>query len=163
MILSFPMNDYYKNLPRKWMGAGALFFNAEGKVLIVKPTYKKDFWEIPGGSVDENESPWVCCQREVREELGLDISAKKLLSVDYISNHDERGDRLMFIFDGGVLPPSEISRIVLQEKELCEYRFVDVAEAKELLGTKLKRRVPNSIQAQNEGTMIYLENGEPIQ
>ena len=42
------MNDYYKNLPRKRMGSGALFFNSKDEALIVKPNYK-DHWEIPGG------------------------------------------------------------------------------------------------------------------
>lgn len=32
-------NDYYKNLPKKRMGAGALLFNKNDELLIVKPTY----------------------------------------------------------------------------------------------------------------------------
>ena len=153
------MNDYYKNLPKKRMGSGALFFNSEGKVLIVKPTYK-DHWEIPGGVTDENESPWNTCVREIKEELGLEISGSKLLSIDYISNIDGKGERLMFIYDGGILNDSDIQNISLQEKELSEYRFVTSEEAIELLGEMLRKRVPNSMIAKNRGTTFYLENGE---
>lgn len=32
------------------------------------------FWELPGGKVEPGESPVVALQREVREELGIDIS-----------------------------------------------------------------------------------------
>ncbi|MES2314458.1 MAG: NUDIX hydrolase [Patescibacteria group bacterium] len=154
------MNDYYKNLPKKRMGSGALFFNSEGKVLIVKPTYK-DYWEIPGGVTENDESPWNTCVREVKEELGLSVSGTKLLSIDYISNSDGKGERLMFIFDGGELSDSDIKNISLQEKELSEYRFVTSEEAVSLLGDKLKRRVANSILVRKEDKALYLENGEP--
>jgi len=43
--------DYYKSLPMKRMGSGALFFDSAGRILIVKPSYK-DVWEIPGGVVE---------------------------------------------------------------------------------------------------------------
>ena len=57
-------NAYYESLPKKRMGAGCLFFNERNEVLLVKPTYKPG-WEIPGGVVEDNESPKQCCQREV--------------------------------------------------------------------------------------------------
>ena len=50
------MNEFFKNLPRKYTGSGALFFDADSKVLMVKPTYKEG-WEVPGGLGEENESP----------------------------------------------------------------------------------------------------------
>ncbi|PIQ91619.1 MAG: hypothetical protein COV70_02730 [Parcubacteria group bacterium CG11_big_fil_rev_8_21_14_0_20_39_22] len=75
------MNNYYKNLPRKYMGSGALFSDTDGKILVVKPTYK-DHWEIPGGVVEQNESPLFTCLREVKEELNITISGVRLLLVD---------------------------------------------------------------------------------
>jgi 8-oxo-dGTP pyrophosphatase MutT (NUDIX family) len=35
---------------------------------LLEPTYKED-WEIPGGIIEENESPREACKREVLEEL----------------------------------------------------------------------------------------------
>lgn len=76
--------NYYKNLPKKRMGAGALFFNENNEMLVVKPTYK-DHWSIPGGVVEENESPRIACIREVKEEIGLEIRELKFLCVDWTS------------------------------------------------------------------------------
>ncbi len=155
------MNDYHKNLPRKWMGAGILFFNKEGKFIIVKPTYK-DYWEIPGGCIDKDESPWNACKREVKEELGLDIDSARLLTVDYLANTDDKGDRLMFIFDGGLISETEVSNIVLQKEELSEYRFVSLEEAVEMLGNRLKVRIVPTVEARMSNSFFYLENGRKI-
>ncbi len=65
-------STFYATLPTKHVGAGCLFCDDLGRVLLVKPVYK-DPWEIPGGGVEADESHLAACIREVREELGLDL------------------------------------------------------------------------------------------
>ncbi len=112
---------YTESLPKKRMGAGCLFFDEQENVMLVKPTYKPG-WEVPGG-VEKNESPKQCCQREIREELGLERKIGKLLVVDYNDETEEKTESLMFIFDGGSLTSSEIKSIQLGQEELSEFRF----------------------------------------
>lgn len=50
-----PEKEYLESLPKKRMGVGVLFFSGD-KILILKPTYK-DYWLLPGGAIDLNESP----------------------------------------------------------------------------------------------------------
>lgn len=38
-------------------------------------------WDIPGGHVEENETPDVCIVREMEEEMGLHIAGHRLFSV----------------------------------------------------------------------------------
>ncbi len=47
---------FHRTLPAKRMGAGAIVRDPSGRVLIVKPTYKEG-WELPGGAVEDGESP----------------------------------------------------------------------------------------------------------
>ena len=42
---------YIASLVRVRVAAGVLFFDENGRVLLVHPTYK-DEWEIPGGSLE---------------------------------------------------------------------------------------------------------------
>ena len=45
--------------------AGALIFDEAGRLLILKPNYKKG-WTIPGGQIEPHgESPWQACRREI--------------------------------------------------------------------------------------------------
>jgi len=153
------MNNWYKNLPQKRMGAGVFFLNAKGEVLVVKPSYK-DHWSVPGGVVDENESPRDACVREVKEELGIDVNRVDMLCLDYMPTDGEKNESLQFVFYGGILSEEQISAIKLDGKELVELKFVLPEEAIKLWGKNMAKRAPECFNAIKTGSSIYLENGE---
>lgn len=76
------------------MGAAAIIVNDAGEVLLVKHTYGKCNWEIPGGRAEEGESPVDTVIREVREETGLSVVA--LHMTGYYYDHEASG--LHFVF-----------------------------------------------------------------
>lgn len=148
---------YLQNLPKKRMGSGCLIFNESGQVLLVKPTYKS-VWEIPGGVVEANESPKAACQREVREELGLELNIGRLLCVDYNTKTAEKTESLMFIYDGGIITLSTIRSIRLPANELRTFRFFTPNTLPKQMTPSLRRRVLAAwSQADQEGA-VYLEN-----
>ena len=154
-----PNKSFYQSLPAKRMGAGCLFLNDDGQVMLVKPTYKPT-WEIPGGAVENKESPKQCCQREVSEELGLDRAIGHLLVVDYNSETDERTESLMFIFYGGTLTSSEIESIQLNHDELSEFRFFEAETLPVEMVHVLRNRVLVAWQQIKRDNGVYLENQE---
>jgi|SRR5579872_1057678 len=149
--------DYYKNLPKKYIAAGALIFDTQGRVLLVKPVYK-DTWEIPGGVVEMEESPNAACQREIKEELGLELQISQLLCVDYVRKRGFKGDTIQIIFSGGILTEAQIAGIKLQTEELSEYKFVDLENINLKFTDKLRFRIENSIKASRENKTVYSEN-----
>lgn len=136
--------------------SGALFHNADGRVLLVEPTYKPD-WEIPGGLMEGLESPRECCLREVREELGLDIEPGRLLVVDW-APHDGRA-HVRFVFDGGLLDADEERAIVLQADELRSSAWVRPQDVAAMTAPRLARRVGAALGARAVGETWYLEQG----
>ena len=142
------------------IGAGALVRNAVGHILLVNPTYKTP-WEIPGGIVEEGESPRQCCERELQEELGVDVPLGRLLVVDWLPDLGGRGDRVLFVFDGGVVDGSFLDRVVLPADELSDCAFVDVDSAGDYLGPGMVRRVREALGHALAQTTGYLEFGWP--
>lgn len=139
------------------LAAGALFFDRDGRVLLVRPTYK-DHWEIPGGYVEPGESPRAACLREIREELGLALAVGEHLVVDW-APADSEGDKLLFVFDGGALTEQDQARITFPDGELSEWRFVAVDGLDSYVPARLARRIRTAIHARNHGHAAYAEHG----
>ena len=115
-------------------------FNEQGRVLLVTLSYKST-WEIPGGVVEENESPKQCCQREVLEELGMDRIVGRLLVVDYNVPTDTKTESLMFIFNGGVLSRQDIDNIQIDQDELVGFAFFSQDVLPKEITNTLRRRI----------------------
>ncbi|MCC3779121.1 NUDIX hydrolase [Streptomyces sp. UNOB3_S3] len=145
-------------MARPRMAAGALFFNDQGDVLLVRPSYKPK-WEIPGGYIEVGESPLAACKREVQEELGITPTIGPLLIVDWAPNEAE-GDKVLYVFDGGELLSDQVSAIELAPDELLAAEFHPVDAVDELLIPRLARRVRRAITARAEAHPQYLEHGE---
>ncbi|MGW4244155.1 NUDIX domain-containing protein [Nocardia sp. NPDC004722] len=155
------LSEYIASLPRKRMGAGALFLDDRSRVLLVEPTYK-DYWEVPGGVVEAGESPGAAVLREVGEELGLTIPLGRLLVVDWVAPGLYPDDGLMLIFDGGVLDSGRTEAIVLPREELRSWAWCDESQIAQRLPEVMARRVTAAVRARFDGAPAYLENGLPM-
>jgi 8-oxo-dGTP pyrophosphatase MutT (NUDIX family) len=137
--------------------AGALFVDAAGRVLLVRPTYKPS-WDIPGGYVEPAESPLAACRREVEEELGLTRAIGRLVVVDWAPTEQD-GDKLLFVFDGGRVDQRDVDAVQLQSDELVDHAMVAPDELASYLNDRLVRRVTAALEALTGGRTAYLEHG----
>jgi 8-oxo-dGTP pyrophosphatase MutT (NUDIX family) len=139
------------------VAAGVLFFDPCDRVMLVVPSYK-DYLDIPGGYVERGETPRQAAVREVREELGISPPLGRLLITDWAPNQAE-GDKLLFIFDGGVLDTETLDKIRLDPSEITAYGFHDVADVHDLTVARLARRLVHGHAARRDGHTCYLEHG----
>jgi 8-oxo-dGTP diphosphatase len=146
-------------LPAIPASAGALIFNRKGRLLILKPTYKSG-WTIPGGVMEsDGETPWQACQREVREECGLEIVTARLACVDFRPPREGSPGGIRFLFDCGKLGDDVLASVTLQPEEISEHRLVPVPDALGLLRGPVRRRVR---AAMRQKRTVYLEDGRPV-
>lgn len=150
-------NEHEAKMACPRMASGALFFDEQGRVMMLEPTYK-DYREIPGGYVEVGESPLQACVREVREELGISPEIGRLLAVDWAPSPAE-GDKVLYLFDGGVLPAELRDRIQLQVAEIGAYDFHPLDAVAGLTIPRLARRIAAAAAARTEGRVAYLEHG----
>lgn len=154
-----PEEEYYAQLPRKRVAAGALFFDEEDNVLILKPSYK-DGWTIPGGVVDANESPLDACRREVQEEVGLEFSRNdfSLLAISHTlppKNKAWRTDAIHITFLG---PRIARTGVRIDNDEITDFRFIDSNEISHYLLGKFATRIQKIIQAYKmQQTPLYID------
>jgi len=65
------------------LGAAAIILNEQDSVLLVKHSYGRLNWELPGGGNEEGESIVETVLREVREETGLQVIAVHTSGIYY--------------------------------------------------------------------------------
>jgi 8-oxo-dGTP diphosphatase len=153
------MEEVPYEIPRIPASAGALIFNAAGRLLVLKPTYKSG-WTIPGGQVEaDGETPWEACRREALEESGIEVETGRLACVDFLRPRLGRAGGARFLFDCGVLDAERLERLEIQVEEISEYRFLAVPQALKLLSGPLRRRVR---AATGSRRCVYLEDGRPV-
>ena len=98
------------------VGAAAVIVDASSRVLLVRHTYGRLNWELPGGASEPGESVIETAIREVREEAGVEAVADRLTGFYY----DPEQDAHHFVFrchiaDGAVPAPSS------EEISACDF------------------------------------------
>jgi ADP-ribose pyrophosphatase YjhB (NUDIX family) len=75
------------------IGTFAAIFDDKNKILLC---HRRDFdlWNLPGGKLEKNESPWQAIIRETKEETGLNVKIKKLAGI----YHKPQKNEIIFQF-----------------------------------------------------------------
>ena len=157
-----PPEQFYGTLPKHLAGAGVILHDDRDRVVLVKPRYRADTWEIPGGALDPGEHPWQTARREVAEELGIILAPGRLLVVDWVpAQPDGRPPLANFLFDGGIVTERWLREHVhLAADELTDWYLADVDDLDGMLIPLLASRVRESLGALAVGTAVYLHGGQ---
>jgi 8-oxo-dGTP diphosphatase len=145
---------------RKRISVDVLLRDHAGRLLLVDPKYKPD-WDTPGGMAEANEPPHRAAQRELREELGLEVRVGALLVLDWVAPHGPWDDLLALIFDGGELSSAQIAALKLRDDELAAFEFCTPERAQQRLRPYVWRRVAVALDALETGRAQYLQDGYP--
>lgn len=124
----------------------------------------RDAWQIPGGRLQVNESPYDALLRELWEEISLDktkIQNLKLVTFDFRYNK-EAGDSMMhffftFEYDGSLKDDIKPDGVEVNDFDLFTQEEM-LSKLKDRFAADRVRRVLNTPDAE----CIYLENAKPV-
>jgi A/G-specific adenine glycosylase len=87
---SLPMPEIRSPLPHKFIGV-AVIWNDQGQILIDQRPQTGllgGLWEFPGGKLEPDETVVDCIHREIKEEIGIEISVgDRLITIDHAYSH----------------------------------------------------------------------------
>ncbi|HME26676.1 MAG TPA: bifunctional GNAT family N-acetyltransferase/(deoxy)nucleoside triphosphate pyrophosphohydrolase [Acetobacteraceae bacterium] len=109
--------------------AACALIDADGRVLLARrPEGKKmaGLWEFPGGKLHPGETPEAALIRELKEELGIDVSAACLAPFAFASHAYERFHLLMPLYlcrrwKGTPMPRESQTLVWVRPQRLADY------------------------------------------
>ncbi len=117
---------YWKLFHPKQSGAGCVLEYGE-KILLVRHTYgDQSKWSFPGGGTKKGETPIQTAIREVREEVGVDLSEVKGLG--QFTNHLHGREDTVFVFSARITTDT----VTIDPGEIAEARWFSREEASRL-------------------------------
>ncbi len=101
------------------VGVFAAITDQDKRILLTKIGYGSHNWTLPGGHLEENESPIDGVKREVLEETGYVVEVNNLISTYY----SYPNDNLVFLFRAKIFtriewePNEEIEQVQFFKRE----------------------------------------------
>lgn len=111
----------------------------DNKIFVTQRGYGefKDWWEFPGGKIEEGETSEECLKREIKEELKADINIDKYLCTveyDYPNFHLKMECFICSLIDGHLeLVEAEDAKFITKDQlDNIDFLPADLLVVKEL-------------------------------
>ena len=103
-------------------GCVCIVRDPQGRILLVKPRYRLA-WGLPGGFMRRDEQPPQAISRELREEIGIDLTFDQPVG-SYVQGHQRHIEYVFTI----VLDAGQVARVACSSAELSRLGWHDLAD-----------------------------------
>ncbi|MEV6728264.1 NUDIX hydrolase [Streptomyces sp. NPDC051364] len=149
---------YYAARPSPLVAATGIVLDTDGRVLVLTPSYKADL-ELPGGTVEDTETPEEGLARELKEELDLSVPVGRLLAVDSRRPGALGRSLIAHVHLVGPLSPEQAAAISFADGEVAAARWLPPEEAYVALPARIAPRLRAGLDALYSGSLAHLVDG----
>lgn len=145
--------------PKHFVAAGLLIWSTDHRVLMVQ-THNRVGLILPGGLVEDDESPRAASERETLEELGLSAISGQMLTVEhraFSSNRPSSVSSLQFVFEAE-RPIDPDTPLELQAEEITQAVWLEPNEALRQHSELGQARMKAALEAAATRCPTYLES-----
>ncbi len=130
------------NVERVALGAAAAIFDKDGRILLVRHSYGRLNWELPGGVAESEESPEQTAVREVAEETGLMVVPERVTGI-YLESRHRLGAAMHFVLRCRREPGDAEPRIT--SDEIIDFAWVEPATLPRPISDFTVRRITDAM------------------
>ena len=106
-------------------GVGCIILNEENKILCIQRSDNGQ-WSSPGGTVDPGETIMDAVVREIKEEVGLDITRPRYIGMCY--NRTEKNGQQIIWNAYSFVCRTYSGNVTIQEDEVSQYQWLNLYE-----------------------------------
>ncbi|MFH1308733.1 MAG: NUDIX hydrolase [Patescibacteria group bacterium] len=119
-IIIFPLVKLYWFIFRPETSGTKCIIEYKNRVLFIRNNYGRKRWTFPGGRINKGEIPEQTIKREIKEEVGLDISDLKLLDI-FISTAEYKKDKVYLY-----LAKSNKKDLIIDNIEILQAKWLNI-------------------------------------
>lgn len=130
--------------------AGCVIKDDQGRLLLLhRNTAKRQQWEIPGGKLDPGEDERITAARELKEEVGVDVTVQTLLGT---KSFVEDGHTMVYTWFLATIANGTPRAMEQQTHDRCE--FLDFGKIQEM-GRELSPNAWNFVREVVDGHIKF--------
>ncbi|MFF4363542.1 NUDIX domain-containing protein [Streptomyces sp. NPDC001604] len=158
-VVTDEQRTYWARVEAPMASCTALITDADGRILVVDPTYKDGF-DMPGGMVEAGETQIEGLERELAEELDLTgVPIGRFLVLDQVPAARYGRAMVVTVFHVGPLTDQQTQSLRFADGEIGAAEFLPVEEALARLPHRLARRIQAAHTALISGVPAVLIDG----
>ncbi len=151
------------DVERVALGAAAVILDREGRILLVRHSYARRNWELPGGVAENGESPEQTAVREVAEETGLTVIPERVTGI-YLEPGHRLGPVMHLVLRCRREPADAEPRIT--SDEIIDLAWVEPSDMPRPISDFTIRRIKDAMTSgpllpSIVAERVWLEDGEP--
>lgn len=128
-------------MENNFRNAAKAFIVQDGKLLLLKrrpnDVHRPGDWDVPGGRLDPNESPFLGLKREAMEEISAEIEIDMPLDIHYFTRQDGQQITLMIFLCRLITDEIKLS------EEHTEFKWLDLSGSESAFPEWLRQPIEN--------------------